>query len=146
MRVLVINGPNLNLLGTREPEIYGRETLADVERRVTERGRALGCEVECRQSNSEAEIVGWLQGAGAGSEFDAVVLNPAAFTHYSIAVHDAIKAARVRVYEVHISNIHAREEWRHRSVVSPVAAGIVIGMGALGYELALEAAVRHAGA
>ena len=142
--MLVINGPNLNLLGTREPEIYGRETLADIERRLGERAVALGCEVECRQSNSEAEIVGWLQGAGAGSDFDAVVLNPAAFTHYSVAVHDAIKAARVRVYEVHISNIHAREEWRRHSVVSPLAAGIVVGRGVLGYELALEAAVRHA--
>lgn len=141
-RILVVNGPNLNLLGRREPEIYGSETLADVEARIRTRAAELGCEVELRQSNSEAEITGWLQEAGEGSEFDAVVMNPGAFTHYSYAIRDAITAARVRLYEVHISNIHGREEFRRRSVVSAVAAGILIGMGTLGYELALEAAVR----
>ena len=143
-RVLVVNGPNLNLLGTREPEIYGTETLAGIERRVRGRAEQLGADVEFRQSNSEAEIVGWLQEAGAGSGFDAVVMNPAAFSHYSVAIRDAITAARVRLYEVHISNIQAREEWRHHSVISAVAAGVVMGMGAVGYELALEAAVRAA--
>jgi 3-dehydroquinate dehydratase-2 len=140
--VLVINGPNLNLLGRREPAIYGTESLADVEQRVRRRAEALECDVEFRQSNVEGEIVGWLQEAGEGSAFDAVVMNPAAFTHYSYAIRDAIAGARVRLYEVHISNIHAREDFRQRSVVSAVAAGVVAGMGPIGYELALEAAVR----
>lgn len=141
-RILVINGPNLNLLGRREPEIYGTETLADIERCVRDRASQLSCVVECRQSNSESEIVDWLQEAGEGSDFDAVVMNAAAFTHYSIAIRDAITAARVRLYEVHISNIHAREEWRDHSVISAVAAGVIVGLGTIGYELALEAAVR----
>ena len=141
-RVLVINGPNLNLLGRREPGLYGSESLADVERRVLSRADQLGCEVEFRQSNLEGEIVGWLQEAGEGSDFDAVVMNPGAFTHYSYAIRDAISGARVRLYEVHISNVHAREEFRHHSVVSAVAAGTLVGMGTIGYELALEAAVR----
>jgi 3-dehydroquinate dehydratase-2 len=141
-RILVINGPNLNLLGKREPEIYGTETLADVERRLRERAAQLECDLEFRQSNFEGEIVTWLQAAGAGSEFDAVIMNAAAFTHYSLAISDAVVGARVRLYEVHISNIHAREEFRHHSVISAVAAGIIVGMGTIGYELALEAAVR----
>jgi 3-dehydroquinate dehydratase-2 len=100
--------------------------------------------VEFRQSNLEGEIVGWLQEAGEGSAFDAVVMNPGAFTHYSYAIRVAISGARDRLYEVHISNVHAREEFRHHSVVSAVAAGIVVGMGTIGYELALEAALRAA--
>ncbi|MBO0687494.1 MAG: type II 3-dehydroquinate dehydratase [Candidatus Dormibacteraeota bacterium] len=142
MRILVINGPNLNLLGRREPGLYGTESLADVEERLRARAGRLGCEVEFRQSNHEGEIVGWLQEAGEGSGFDAVVMNAGAFTHYSYAIPDAISAARVRLYEVHISNVYAREEFRHGSVVSPVAAGIIVGLGTMGYELALEAAVR----
>ncbi|MBO0681861.1 MAG: type II 3-dehydroquinate dehydratase [Candidatus Dormibacteraeota bacterium] len=145
MRVLVINGPNLNLLGRREPSVYGTASLADVEERVRARADQLGCEVEFRQSNHEGEIVGWLQAAGEGSGFDAVVMNAGAFTHYSHAIGDAISAARVRLYEVHISNVYAREGFRHHSVVSPVAAGIIVGMGTIGYELALEAAVRAGG-
>ena len=141
-RILVINGPNLNLLGRREPGVYGSQSLDDVEQLVRARAEELGCEVEFRQSNLEGEIVGWLQEAGEGSAFDAVVMNPGAFTHYSYAIRDAISGARVRLYEVHISNVHAREEFRHHSVVSAVAAGIVAGMGTIGYELALEAAVR----
>jgi 3-dehydroquinate dehydratase II len=141
-RVLVINGPNLNLLGRREPGHYGSESLADVEQRVLGRAQDLGCEVEFRQSNSESEIIDWLHESGEGSGFDAVLMNPGALTHYSYAIRDAISGARVRLYEVHISNVHAREEFRHHSVVSPVAAGIVVGMGTIGYELALEAAVR----
>ena len=140
IRVLVINGPNLNLLGKREPGVYGSETLAEIEGRLRDRAAKLDCDVEFRQSNFEGEIVGWLH--EAGERYDAVVMNPGAFTHYSYAIRDAISAARVRLYEVHISNIHAREEFRHRSVVSAVAAGIVMGMGTIGYELALEAAVR----
>ena len=138
--VLVINGPNLNLLGTREPTVYGMETLADVERRVRRRAGELGCEVDFRQSNVEGEIVGWLQEAPA--RHTAVVMNPGAFAHYSYAIRDAITAAAVRLIEVHISNIHAREEFRHRSVIAPVAVGMVSGLGTLGYELALEAAAR----
>ncbi len=138
----MINGPNLNLLGRREPGVYGSESLGDLGQRVRRRAEELGCEVEFRQSNVEGEIVGWLQEAGEGSGFAAVVMNPGAFTHYSYAIRDAISGARVRLYEVHISNVHAREEFRHHSVVSAVAAGIVVGMGLIGYELALEAAVR----
>jgi 3-dehydroquinate dehydratase-2 len=141
--VLVINGPNLNLLGTREPGIYGRETLADVEARVRRRAERLGCQVQFRQSNHEGEIVDWLQQAPAS--FDAVVLNPGAFAHYSYAIRDAISAARVYVVEVHVSNIHAREEFRHLSVLAPVAAGVICGLGTLGYELGLEAAVSLSG-
>lgn len=138
-RVLVINGPNLNLLGTREPDIYGRETLADVEERLRSRASDLGCEVECRQSNHEGEIVDWLQ--QASGSFEAVVLNPGAFTHYSHAIRDAVAAIALPVYEVHISNLYDREEFRQRSVIANAAAGVVMGLGPLGYELALEAAV-----
>ncbi len=138
-RVLVINGPNLNLLGTREPDIYGRETLADVEERLRSRAGDLGCEVECRQSNHEGEIVDWLQ--QASGSFEAVVLNPGAFTHYSHAIRDAVAAIALPVYEVHISNLYDREEFRQRSVIANAAAGVVMGLGPLGYELALEAAV-----
>ena len=142
VRVLVINGPNLNLLGKREPGVYGKESLADVEDRVRRRAAALDCEVQFRQSNSEGEIVDWLH--EAGDRYDAVIMNPGALTHYSHAIPEAIAAAGVRLYEVLISNVHAREEFRHRSLVSPVAAGILAGMGTIGYELALEAAVRAA--
>src|SRR5437588_8656643 len=116
--ILVINGPNLNLLGTREPAIYGTETLEDVEKRVRRRAAELGCEVQFRQSNLEGEIVTWIQ--EAAGRYDAVVLNPGAFAHYSYAISDAVSAARVRLVEVHISNVHAREEFRHRLVIAPV--------------------------
>jgi 3-dehydroquinate dehydratase-2 len=138
--ILIINGPNLNLLGTREPAIYGTETLADVEERLRRRAAQVGCDVEFRQSNREGEIVTWIQ--EAGGTFDAVVMNPGAFAHYSYAISDAITAAGVRLFEVHISNIHAREDFRRLSVIAPVAAGMISGLGTLGYELALEAAVR----
>ena len=144
-KVLVVNGPNLNLLGTREPGIYGRETLADVEQRLRRRAQGLDCEIEMRQSNLEGEIVGWLQESTAAG-FDAVVLNPGAFAHYSYAIRDAVSAARVLLIEVHISNIHAREEFRHTLVIAPVSAGVIAGLGTFGYELALEAAVRAVGA
>jgi 3-dehydroquinate dehydratase-2 len=142
VKVLVINGPNLNLLGTREPDVYGKESLADVEARLRRRGADLGCELEFRQSNREGEIVDWVQEAGRA--FDAVVLNPGAFAHYSYAIRDAITATGARVYEVHISNVYARESFRQHSVIAPAAAGILVGMGTLGYDLALEAAVRSA--
>jgi 3-dehydroquinate dehydratase, type II len=134
----VLNGPNLNLLGTREPQIYGATTLADVESacrtRAADRGYDL---VDFRQSNHEGQLVDWLHEAGrAGAD---VVMNPGAYTHTSIALHDAIKAAGVRVVEVHISNIFARESFRHHSYVSPVAAGVICGLGLDGYLLAIDA-------
>lgn len=140
VKVLVVNGPNLNLLGTREPDVYGSESLADVEARLRRRALELECELEFRQSNLEGEIVGWVQEAGRA--FDALILNPGAFAHYSYAIRDAITASGARVYEVHISNVYARESFRHLSVIAPVAAGLLVGMGTLGYDLALEAAVR----
>jgi 3-dehydroquinate dehydratase-2 len=140
--ILVINGPNLNLLGSRDPRLYGSETLADLERRLRDRAVELGCELEFLQSNSEGEIVGWIQ--EARQAFGAVILNPGAFAHYSYAIRDAIEGAHVRLIEVHITNVHAREEFRHTSVIAPVAAGTISGFGLLGYELALMAAVRLA--
>lgn len=136
--VLILNGPNLNLLGTREPEVYGRVTLADIESRCIARGKALGLRIDFRQTNAEGQLIDWLQEAGRG--FAAVILNAAAYTHTSIAIHDALKALSVPVYEVHLSNIYARETFRHHSYVSPLARGVIAGFGPLGYELALEAA------
>ena len=136
-RVLVLNGPNLNMLGTREPQTYGSQTLADIERMATEEGKALGLEVTCRQSNLEGELVTWIQQAlGA---FDAIVINPGAYSHTSIAIHDAFRAVSLPVVEVHLSNIYTREPFRHHSYVSPVALGVICGLGATGYKLALRA-------
>ena len=138
----VLNGPNLNLLGTREPEIYGETTLADVERSCLEVANELGWTLEFRQTNREGELVDWIQEAGrAQSAGDAagVVLNAAAYTHTSVALHDAIVGSGARVIELHISNVHRREPFRHHSYVSPVAAGIIIGLGVAGYPLALRA-------
>ena len=138
----VLNGPNLNLLGTREPEIYGETTLADVERSCLEVANELGWALEFRQTNREGELVDWIQEAGrAQSAGDAagVVLNAAAYTHTSVALHDAIVGSGARVIELHISNVHGRESFRHHSYVSPVAAGIIIGLGVAGYPLALRA-------
>jgi 3-dehydroquinate dehydratase-2 len=139
--VLVLNGPNLNLLGTRKPEVYGRTTLADVEEMCREEGGKLGLEVEFRQSNHEGQLVDWVHEFGAevtaGRSIGAV-FNPGAFTHTSAALHDAIEGASLPVIELHISNVHAREEWRHHSFISPVARGIVVGFGVLGYVLALQ--------
>jgi 3-dehydroquinate dehydratase II len=138
----VLNGPNLNLLGTREREIYGETTLADVERSCLEMANELGWALEFRQTNREGELVDWIQEAGrAQSAGDAagVVLNAAAYTHTSVALHDAIVGSGARVIELHISNVHRREPFRHHSYVSPVAAGIIIGLGVAGYPLALRA-------
>ena len=138
----VLNGPNLNLLGTRQPEIYGETTLADVERSCLEVANELGWALEFRQTNREGELVDWIQEAGrAQSAGDAagVVLNAAAYTHTSVALHDAIVGSGARVIELHISNVHRRESFRHHSYVSPVAAGIIIGLGVAGYPLALRA-------
>ena len=139
--VLVLNGPNLNLLGTRKPEVYGRTTLDDVEKRCREEAGALGLELEFRQSNHEGELIDWVHECGAavkaGTSIGAV-FNPGAFTHTSAALHDAIEGASLPVIELHISNVHAREQWRHHSYISPAARGIVVGFGVLGYVLALQ--------
>lgn len=138
MRVLILNGPNLNLLGQREPHIYGRTSLADIERDVRERAARLGAEVEFRQSNHEGQLVDWIQ--QARGVFDAIVLNAGAYTHTSAALRDAITASGVRTIEVHLSNVHAREEFRRHSMIAPVCAGVICGFGALSYLLGLEAA------
>jgi 3-dehydroquinate dehydratase-2 len=136
-RVLVLNGPNLNMLGTREPETYGSQTLADIEELATDEGKALGLEVTCRQSNIEGELVTWIQ--QALGRYDAIVINPGAYSHTSIAIHDAFRAVSLPVVEVHLSNIYTREPFRHHSYVSPVALGVICGLGATGYKLALRA-------
>jgi 3-dehydroquinate dehydratase-2 len=139
MKVLFLNGPNLNLLGTREPQIYGRTTLADIADQVRERAAQLKAEVEFRQSNLEGELVGWIQ--EAKGKFDVIVINAAAYTHTSIALRDAISATGVPTIEIHLSNIHAREEFRHKSLIAPVCCGQICGFGAKSYILGLEASV-----
>lgn len=135
--VFVLNGPNLNLLGKREPGIYGSATLEDIAASCAELGQELGLAIDFRQSNYEGDLVSWIQEAG---EKDAYVLiNPAAYSHTSIAIHDAIRSAKVTVVEVHLSNIHAREEFRHHSYVSAVAKGVICGLGVDGYLLGLRA-------
>jgi 3-dehydroquinate dehydratase-2 len=136
----VLNGPNLNLLGTREPGIYGRTTLADIVSLLETRAERLGVTIEARQSNHEGQLVDWLHEA-AGGAASAVIFNAGGYTHTSIALHDAIRAIAVPVIEVHLSNPHARESFRHHSFISPAAAGIVAGFGAGSYLIALEAAV-----
>jgi 3-dehydroquinate dehydratase-2 len=139
--VLVLNGPNLNLLGRREPGIYGSATLDDIAAALTERGTALGLTVDCRQSNHEGTLVDWLHEAQA-SGAHAVLLNAGAYTHTSVALLDAIRAIEVPVIEVHLSNPHARESFRHVSWIAPAARGTIAGFGADSYLLALEAAAR----
>lgn len=139
--VYVLNGPNLNLLGTREPDIYGHDTLDDIAGRLEDRARELELEVDVRQSNHEGHLVDWLHEAQA-RDARAVILNAGAFTHTSVALHDAIKAVRTPVIEVHLSNPHAREAFRHRSLVGQAAKGTIAGFGALSYVLALEAAAQ----
>ena len=139
--VFVLNGPNLNLLGKRQPEIYGRETLADVERDCARIGGELGLEVRFRQSNAEHQIIDWIHEAGAAvkaGDSIGAVYNPGAHTHTSVAIRDAIEAASLPVIECHISNVHAREEFRHFSYVSRVADGVIAGLGVQGYLLALR--------
>ena len=140
MKILFLNGPNLNLLGQREPEVYGRATLADIESKVRDRAAKLGATIDFRQTNSEGELVGWIQ--QAKGKFDAIVLNAAAYTHTSIALRDAIAATGVPTIEIHLSNIHAREEFRHKSLIAPVCRGQIAGFGAASYILALEASVN----
>ena len=139
--VFVLNGPNLNLLGTREPEIYGSDTLDDIAGRLEDKGQALGLEIEMRQSNHEGHLVDWLHEAQADGA-RAVILNAGALTHTSLALYDAIRSIKVPVIEVHISNPHAREAYRHKSFVAMAARGTIAGFGPFGYELALEAAAR----
>jgi len=138
-KILVLSGPNLNLLGTREPEVYGSQTLADIGKLLEQRGAALGFAVESRQSNHEGVLVDWLHEAQA-SGCHAVLLNAGAYTHTSIALLDAIRAIKVPVIEVHLSNPHTREEYRHKSYVGMAAKGTVCGFGGNSYLLALEAA------
>lgn len=138
--VFVLNGPNLNMLGTREPGIYGGATLKAIEAEAVATGTRLGLAVTCRQTNHEGVLVDWIQ--EAANAVEGIVLNPGAYTHTSVAVHDAIRASGKPVVEVHLSNIFAREAFRHHSYVSPVAAGVVCGFGPQGYTLALEALAR----
>ncbi|MEP1198376.1 type II 3-dehydroquinate dehydratase [Tateyamaria sp.] len=141
--ILVLNGPNLNLLGLRQPEIYGHTTLADVEAMCVAHGEAHGHHVTCRQSNHEGALVDAIH--AARGTFDGVVLNAGAYTHTSIALHDAIAGTQMPVVELHLSNIHAREPFRHKSMIAPVAIGMICGFGAPGYTLALDAMFGHLG-
>jgi 3-dehydroquinate dehydratase II len=139
MNILFLNGPNLNLLGQREPEIYGRTTLANIEAMVQDRAAKLKVTTEFRQSNLEGELVTWIQ--QAKGKFDVIVLNAAAYTHTSVAIRDAIAAVGVPTIEIHLSNIHSREEFRHNSLIAPVCKGVIAGFGANSYILGLEAAI-----
>ncbi len=143
-KIYILNGPSLNLLGEREPEIYGRETLDEVKEKCRAAAERSGLEADFRQTNEEGELVSWIQSARL--EAAGLIINPAAFSHYSIALHDAIAAVNLPVIEIHISNIYAREEWRAKSVVSPVAKGVIAGLGVHGYVLAIEAMARLVGA
>jgi 3-dehydroquinate dehydratase-2 len=140
MKILFLNGPNLNLLGQREPEIYGATTLADIEKQVRERAAQFKAEIAFRQSNLEGELVSWIQ--EAKGNFDVIVLNAAAYTHTSIALRDAIAAVGIPTIEIHLSNVHAREEFRHKSLIAPVCCGQIVGFGQKSYILAVEAAVH----
>lgn len=139
--VYVLNGPNLNLLGMREPEIYGSDTLDDIAGRLEDRAKGLGLAIDLRQSNHEGHLIDWLHEAQA-REAKAVLLNAGAFAHTSLALYDAIRAIKTPVIEVHLSNPAAREEYRHKSYVGMAARGTIAGFGGLGYELALDAAAR----
>ena len=140
MKILFLNGPNLNLLGQREPEVYGRATLADIETNVRERAKQLKTEIDFRQSNLEGELVDWIQ--QAKGKCDVIVINAAAYTHTSIALRDAIAAVGVPTIEIHLSNVHAREKFRHKSLIAPVCSGLIMGFGQKSYILAVEAAVH----
>lgn len=141
-KILVLHGPNLNLLGTREPDIYGRDTLAAIDQRLVERGKGVGMEVVSFQSNAEAPLIERIHAAKSdGTAF--ILINPAAFTHTSVALRDALAAVAIPFVEVHLSNVHAREAFRKHSYFSDLAVGVVAGFGAHSYELALEAAIRR---
>lgn len=135
-KILILNGPNLNMLGLREPEIYGSNTLQDVEKNCFEKSRELNFEVEFKQSNHEGELVEWIQEAYENT--DGIVINAAAYTHTSVALHDALKLHEIPIIEVHISDPKKREEFRHKSFIEPVASDIIAGQGIQGYEMALD--------
>ena len=139
MKLAVLNGPNLNLLGQREPEVYGKTTLADIEAQVREKAAQAKVEIEFRQTNFEGELVGWIQ--QAKGKFDIIILNAAAYTHTSVALRDAISAVGIPTIEIHLSNVHAREEFRHKSLIAPVCKGQITGFGVNSYLLALQAAI-----
>lgn len=136
-KVLILNGPNLNMLGKRQPEVYGAQTLDDVVTLCQDKANELGLALDCRQSNHEGELVDWIQ--EARENHDGIIINAGGFTHTSVALHDALLSAECPVMEVHISNIYKREDFRHRSLISPVAQGVLCGFGILGYSFALEA-------
>ena len=139
--VFILNGPNLNLLGTREPDVYGHETLADIEVRLKNKAMGLNLDIDFRQSNSEGELVNWIQEAGASGS--GVIINAGAYTHTSVALHDALLSVNIPAIEVHLSNIFAREDFRHHSYISKIAHGVICGFGPIGYEFALEAIERE---
>ncbi|PZE22218.1 type II 3-dehydroquinate dehydratase [Paenibacillus xerothermodurans] len=141
LRILVLNGPNLNMLGVREPGIYGSSSLQAIEADLNKLAAELGVELECYQSNHEGALIDKIH-AAFGTK-DGIIMNPGAFTHYSYAIRDAISAVQLPTIEVHISNIHKREQFRHVSVIAPVALGHIAGLGAEGYQLALQAIVSH---
>ena len=135
-KILVLNGPNLNLLGTREPEIYGTTTLDDIAARCNEVAASHGTQIDFKQSNHEGELVDWIQNA---ADVAGIVINAGAYTHTSVAIHDALKSVHAPIMEVHLSNIFAREPFRHHSYISPLAKGVICGLGVKGYELAISA-------
>lgn len=141
LRLLVLHGPNLNLLGTREPSVYGQMSLADINKSIARRAGELGVAVQTKQTNMEGELVTWIQ--NARGHFDGIIINPAAYTHTSIAIRDAIAAVALPTVEVHLSNIHQREEFRHHSFIAAVAMGQIAGFGPTGYLLAMEALAAH---
>ena len=141
-RILVLHGPNLNLLGSREPEVYGTDTLQDINSRLEALAASAGHEIQCLQSNAEHELVEAVHGAKA-RQVGFIVINPGAFTHTSIALRDALLGVNIPFIEIHLSNVHAREPFRHQSYLSDIAVGVISGLGAIGYELALQAALQH---
>ena len=140
-KFLVLHGPNLNLLGQREPEIYGATTLQDINNRLQQQAQAAGHQLDCLQSNAEHELVDAIQ--SARQTFDFILINPAAFTHTSVAIRDALAAVAIPFIEIHLSNVHRRETFRQHSYFSDIAVGVICGLGAQGYELALQAAITH---
>ena len=139
--IMILNGPNLNLLGTSEPEIYGSETLADIESRCHQRAQSLGLAVDFRQSNIEGQLVEWIHEARQSAR--GIIINAAAYTHTSVALLDALNTCEMPIIEVHLSNIHQRESFRHKSYIARAADGMICGLGSLGYELALEAVSKR---
>ena len=139
-RIRIIHGPNLNLLGSREQDIYGPETLDQIDRELVALGRELDLEVVCSQSNHEGQLVDWIQEVGA---FDALIINPAAYTHTSVAIRDALMVLDIPIFEVHLSNVYRREPFRHQSTIADVVVGRLVGFGAQGYALALRGALKY---